>query len=569
MKIFANRKLATSLGNKVKLMKGETKAKVLRTGIISAFIAMSAAGLLTGCGNEKAAVVEDTNTDTIVVEETSQQQPVEEDADKENDGKFHFEWLSDTLLIENLDVDSTLNTQELADQVLEDVGVAEGIAVDENGNIINPEDLEPEVTIDGDYYIAPDGSVWESEADYQAYINQTVDDTGANEDINEDDGYYHAPDGSIWDSEADYQAYINGLNGGEDTTIIIDDGPGTGDNTDAYLAPDGSYWESEQAYLDYINQNGEEITDDTGTNEETVTDDGYYHAPDGSVWSSEAEYQNYINSLNGETGTNSYEDDAEVIVEDFTGYQAPDGSYWESEQEYNDYINSNSQETVVSDEEEAVISNDSEYYVAPDGSYWASEADYNDFINQASVQEEPVQEEVGAGQPVVEETAAPVQEETPVVTDGEVIVAEPDYEAYAKEWDAKAEELNNAGQTAEPVQEEVGAGEDTAAAEKAAAEKAAAEKAAAEQAEREAAEKAAAEQAAREAAEKEAAEKAAREAAEREAAEKAAREAAEREAAEKAAQESSYYTAPDGSVWASKADYDMYMAAEAENTNQK
>ena len=53
MKIFTNYNGARRLGKKTKLMKGKTKANLVRAGVLSALIGMSAAGLLTGCGIKK------------------------------------------------------------------------------------------------------------------------------------------------------------------------------------------------------------------------------------------------------------------------------------------------------------------------------------------------------------------------------------------------------------------------------------------------------------------------------------------------------------------------------------
>lgn len=127
------------------------------------------------------------------------------------------------------------------------------------------------VTTEGNYYTAPDNSVWTSESEYKESLNPTTTGSTVTEG-----NYYTAPDGSVWVSEAEYNTY-------KSTT------------SSTYTAPDGSLWASEAEYNTYVAGNttiSEPVETTTTIDANTI-----YIAPDGSAWTSEAEYNIYAESV--------------------------------------------------------------------------------------------------------------------------------------------------------------------------------------------------------------------------------------------------------------------------------
>lgn len=173
---------------------------------------------------------------------------------KDDEDSINF--ISDNLNISGLTIVSTQDSQSIADEIVPPTG---DFDLDSDEYTIDPT-TETEVEVDGDYYIAPDGTVWLTEQDYLDYINsQNTTEENPTVVEQEDDGFYHAPDGSVWATEQDYLDYINGQNTGGNEENPSQDTPvenPTENNDGSYRAPDGSYWSSEQDYLDYINEIG-------------------------------------------------------------------------------------------------------------------------------------------------------------------------------------------------------------------------------------------------------------------------------------------------------------------------
>ncbi len=267
-------------------------------------------------------------------------------------------------------------------------------------------------------YQAPDGTYWNSEEDYQDYLNgsaelteqveQDEDDLldflstfedvdggmsdnqktegevlSGDEHVTYTDNTYTDPEtGTHWVSEEDYQQAKDAgiVNQTNESTVVSTD-------TNAWQAPDGSYWQSEEEYQEYVNsQNQNETVVSTDTNA--------WQAPDGSYWSSEEEYNKYNASSNtvvssdgivpgpGVPSVTAY-GPGEEVSETEENFQAPDGSYWSSEADYEAYMNSFN--TFVEEYDSSdVYSDDMNQYQAPDGSYWESEEAYQDFINDFS-----------------------------------------------------------------------------------------------------------------------------------------------------------------------------------------
>ncbi len=462
-----------TLGHKWNLVKGKNKKRIIAGGFT--LVVLSTA--LAGCGNKKDETAEILPQPPAVTDVDLEQAPAPEPG---------FTFLSDTLRLSGINLVNDLDTATEAEQYLDTTYPG---FFDENGNYINPDgEIIEDVTI-GDGFVAPDGTLWTSEDEYNEYIQGLSE-----QQVIEDFNGYVAPDGSLWESEQDYLDYVNGLaavqpeestpeepapevGGGDatpeepapETPAPEEPAPETpSESNDAYLAPDGTYWESEQDYLDYINSQ---------TSTET-----YYTAPDGSLWDTQEDYEIYTSSLaeldtpvdpevktpeepapetpapetpapeeptpevgGGETTPEEPEVNA--------GYIAPDGTYWESQAEYEEFIASNND--VVPEEQNGT---ETDYYIAPDGTAWVSEAEYNEYVNSmaatetaapaeatqeqaqvveaAPAAETVVEPEVVAEPVVVEEPApapaAPVVEETGyfVAPDGEVWVSQSDYEAY-------------------------------------------------------------------------------------------------------------------------------------------
>ena len=359
------------LSNKWATVTNKTKRKIVTGSFV---VALGLMTILGGCANNKTAAPVDP---VGGAEQIVEQQETEDDQEDLEDLE-DIDFASDDLDVENLDMNNDLDTQKEADEVTPSDGVTVG-AVDEDGNFIDvpAEDVGQEIIEDVDIddeglYVAPDGSFWESEQDYQDYINslnedQNQDTTGTSEVTPEpgpaspipeppiSDGSYKDPDGNYWDSEQDYLDYINSIQ------------TQTGQGEDSYfVAPDGSYWDSEASYNDYINSiSNEAVTEPPIVeippviDEPAAEEENYYTAPDGSVWASEQDYLDFIAGQDANVDTASYTAETEAAPVE----EAPAAT------------------------ENVGTGSEDEYYYAPDGSVWASEQDYVEYMSQVSENE--------------------------------------------------------------------------------------------------------------------------------------------------------------------------------------
>lgn len=371
-------------------------------------------------------------------------------------------------------LDATLIADQIADSIDDNVVVG---SIDENGNDIsgaidgNGEIITEDISISGDYYVAPDGDVYSNSGTYTDSNNQgstTIIDNGGYSDL------YVDANGNYWTS---YEEYENSL--GNDVIVDIDvpsnddninDDNGTNsDNDTSYEAPDGSLWASKDAYEESINPN--------------YVDDDLYVAPDGSLWDSEEMYNDYLKGLE-EVNTPNDDEISDPITDETDGYKAPDGTYWNSEEEYKESLNLN----------------DDDVYYAPNGDIYASEEDYNNSINNSVVTTEPDEEQkvtTTAPEESKQETTTTVQETEKPVETTTVQETEKPVETTPVQETEKPVETTPVQETEKPVEttpEQVG-GDST--------------------------------------------------------------------------EENNYYTAPDGSVWASYEDYLIFMNDDLENTNEK
>ena len=333
---------------------------------------------------EKAPIVTDSEEKQILTNTDDIKKAVEEEMSKDDSEDDISKY---TVTFEDKEKDDTKSEDKnelKREQDAEDYN--EDVAYDETyPTTIIPQDSDEQVEdtyYDRDDVVEKDGEVWIEPASVEPEY--------------ENSEFYTAPDGTIWESEEDYNNYANGEQTEETVQPTSEDGMVDGDY---YVAPDGTVWSSEEEYNNYAN--GEQ-TEETvqPTSDEEIVDGDYYVAPDGTVWSSEEEYNNYASGeQTEEMGQSSNEDLTDESIDD-EFYTAPDGTVWASEEDYVNYQNNISEDSVSSEdnsysseettseettEETVQPSSDEsindEFYTAPDGTIWASEEDYVNYQN--------------------------------------------------------------------------------------------------------------------------------------------------------------------------------------------
>jgi len=122
-----------------------------------------------------------------------------------------------------------------------------------------------ETITDGNFFTDPTGTVWASEADYLAWINaqntvpptpkvetpapqQPTPQQPAPEQPN--DGFFHAPDGSVWTSRADWEAYESSKTVQAVGTSATIEGSAF-EESNFYTCPEGTVWASEADWRAY------------------------------------------------------------------------------------------------------------------------------------------------------------------------------------------------------------------------------------------------------------------------------------------------------------------------------
>ena len=139
---------------------------------------------------------------------------------------------------------------------------------------------EPQIETKDNFYHAPDGSVWASEAEYQAFVNsqQSEDTVSAQalvqeapvqeaatqeQQVEATDNFYYAPDGSVWASEADYNAFVNSaveetqevvessVEEEKKSDIVLDEYGGYIDPETGFYCVDGEYYATKADYIAY------------------------------------------------------------------------------------------------------------------------------------------------------------------------------------------------------------------------------------------------------------------------------------------------------------------------------
>ncbi len=404
-------RLVNILGAKGKSKKGFVLSKSTGVKITSTGLALILFGS-TVLAPTKENNNDLTETQTVVSEATI---PNEDKPTDQKYGLLAEEIPADVSMNTNM-----VPVDEQAQQIAEEMGATYDGPVysttDENGkqqNWVSQDDYNKAVdagiadapvgtektTYDEEVFVADDGTPFKTKADMDAWNAHLKDEkTGNTNKVVETEGnYYVAPDGSLWTSEAEYNKNQNNNTNN------------TAENNSEYQDPNGEWWTSEAEYLAYLNSLNNVFG--TPTNNGTITtspevtpgvdvsyDDNFYHAPDGTVWSDEAEYKSYINSTtnsntlpNDTTNNNVYDNTTSTDVS-YEGnyYQAPDGSLWSSEAEYLASLNIGNTVTDNTDQNNnyyeetgtgSVDYEDDNLYQAPDGTVWASEKDYNDYID--------------------------------------------------------------------------------------------------------------------------------------------------------------------------------------------
>ena len=401
-----------------------------REAVLLGASAISFAAALAGCAaNAKVEEPVVENTEQATTEDMTD---VSEDVSEE---EFKFELPADSLDTQLGQVDIT-NDMKTPEEVVEELNEQYGetytgptYTPEEGGSTWVSEEEYQEavdagiadapvgtetVTITGDVFVAPDGSAWESEAEYNAYMAGQTGETV----ISVESGFT-APDGTIWENEEEYNRFVQSNNG----TVVT---PGNGEiieEGEGFHAPDGTYWESEEEYYSYMDGLEEDFYDEYDDDYDDYdydshdTDEygGYYK--DGYYWVDGDAYQSrqdYLD-LQGEY-QDSYDDSYDNSTEVSDYYQAPDGTYWSSEEDYraslNDEVSVNSA-TVQSEEEQ--VSETDDFYQAPDGTYWSNEDEYNWYIN-SQVSEASYEEDLAVASiatedaPVIEDNATTFEE---------------------------------------------------------------------------------------------------------------------------------------------------------------
>ncbi len=219
------------------------------------------------------------------------------------------------------------------------------------------------VETEGNFYTAPDGSVWQNKEQYDDFLksnNGTKEETIENGQVVGSDmqGGYQDPNGEWWTSKKEYDEYYSGLNGiinspesgigagtivNDEENIQKDQYGGYTDSEGYYHAADGYVYTDLSNYLDTLNDNQNnynntyednyynQYTDVGGSDYEEniqkdqyggyVGEDGYYHASNGYAY---ATLQDYLNDIASLQSTANYS--APAANEEASSYVVNDGN---------------------------------------------------------------------------------------------------------------------------------------------------------------------------------------------------------------------------------------------------
>ena len=213
--------------------KANLKSIIIAAAIGTVMIAGTIVGVVKLKGNKNYKIEKDglsSQTTNVVIDDSSKHE--------DSSLKEEIEEEVSSLIESKLDEDSKIEEKE--DDSKQDDAKKDDTKKDEESSkkdetVIKTEDSKvdeyPAIS-DDNYYVAPDGSVWASEEDYNAYNEYEQNGTYS------EDGYYVAPDGTIWVDEETYNEYSQ-----------------YEEQSGYYTAPDGTIWESEEDYNLYMEYN--------------------------------------------------------------------------------------------------------------------------------------------------------------------------------------------------------------------------------------------------------------------------------------------------------------------------
>jgi len=238
----------------------------------------------------------------------------------------------------------------------------DGYTVDFNGDYITED-----VVIDGNYY-EKDGIVYTSKEAYDKLNSETDKFVVENHEG-------EVLDFELIDDRAEY-TYIQ-------DDLVID---GT-----YFIDEDGIVWTSKEAYDEFINPEYNQKG---------------YTAPDGSEWSSEQAYLDSLKEYEEVDTTNETTKPAETTETTVTEEKTPDTTDTTSVEPVNPEVTETTTETT----ENQQIETEDEYFEAPDGSKWTSKEAYDAYLEE--YEKALSEEEVEKQETTTEVVTEPVSETT-------------------------------------------------------------------------------------------------------------------------------------------------------------
>lgn len=152
--------------------------------------------------NTKKIVVDDSSNIDIVKDDSSLRKEIEDEISS-------FIYKEDSSVLDNSDKieddSSELDSSSMTDSS-SNTDSSEPTVIELTDNSSNSP-IEETVTYDNEYFVAPDGSLWTSEEEYNKYVNNE-NQVDYETNVNSESEYFVAPDGTLWTSEDDYNEYM-------------------------------------------------------------------------------------------------------------------------------------------------------------------------------------------------------------------------------------------------------------------------------------------------------------------------------------------------------------------------
>ncbi len=131
-----------------------------------------------------------------------------------------------------------------------------------------------------DYYMAENGSLWESEEAYRKFLEKSGEEDTVGTESEKPAGA-EASEGEAWEDDDDYQAILDGLRE-----------PSSAEST-KYVDPEGREWESEEAYLLDL-QRQLKLSKEADSEEEIAAHATPYIDSEGKKWESQDAYLEHL-----------------------------------------------------------------------------------------------------------------------------------------------------------------------------------------------------------------------------------------------------------------------------------